>query len=308
MIIDIPCREDFQSAGKDFLCLAWETLFGLSHDLEDCLDQTLEDDLQITDAYWTAAQRPLSTALSLTEQAVEFLLKGEIAATSPFLLIANDFNGWPKPQSSNQVRFSEFKTIDAKDLIRVYNTISTNPLNIEFKQLFENLRTKRNTIMHTIDPSLRIRTNDVIANILEIHHNLIPNETWIDIRRNHLYTSPTSIAYLYSDEQFGATLIREIESAIILLEPNLVKKYFKINKKQRRYICPDCYCMYVDFLPGGFPLTALLKPNSSISKKLHCFICDTVFDVERKDCPHANCQGNVIHANDGTCLTCFGDT
>lgn len=307
MIVDIPVEEDFRSAGKDFLCLAWETILGLSLSLEDTLDHTLEDDEVITDTYWEAAQRPLSTALSLTEQAVEFLLKGKIASVSPFLLIANDYPGWPKQSSSNQVRFSDFKTIDAKDLLRVYNTIAHSPLNDEFRQRYEQLRSKRNTIMHTVDPTLRVKADDVMVDILEIHKSLLGDESWIDIRRNHIYNSPDSVVYLYASEQFETTLIREIEHAIITLPPALASRYFGINKKQRRYLCPDCYCTCVDYCPNGMPLTTLLTPNTPASTSVHCIICEKDFEIERRPCSNPDCKGHILHKNDGTCLTCFAD-
>lgn len=306
MIIDVPMEEDFKSAGKDFLCLAWETLLGLLLDLKYGIDQALENDNQLSDAYWQAAQRPLSTALSLTEQAVEFLLKGKIAAVSPFLLITNDYTGWPKPSSENKLRFSEFKTVDAKDLVRVFNTTASSPLDDQFRQLFDQLRSKRNTIMHTVDPSLQVQAEEVMVYILEAHHMLANEERWFDIRRNHLQNSPNNVRDLYADSYSEAILIQEFDLAIKSLNPSLAMKYFGINKKQRRYLCPDCYASNEDFLPRALP-TAILVPNSPSSKNIHCYLCDKDFDIERVPCSSNGCRGNVIYRADRSCLTCWAD-
>jgi len=241
------------------------------------------------------------------EQGVEFLLKGRIASVSPFLLIANEVNGWPKPNKDIPIRFSEFKTLDAKDLIKVYNTVAPVPLTDEFRLLFDRLRTKRNTIMHTVDPGLRIRAEDVMFDILEIHLNLLSDERWIDIRESHINNSPDSVAFLYPDENNGSTLIREIMHAIDGLSPNLVKRYFGIDKKQRRYYCPDCYVSYESYIPNGFPFTALLQSSKVDPAAVKCLICEKPFSVKRERCAHPSCKGNVIYMNDGTCLTCFRD-
>jgi hypothetical protein len=177
MIIDVPTGDDFKSAGIDFLNLAWDTLISLSTKLKDAeyfynvyySDENEEVIDQLSsEQYWKQAQRPLSTALSLIQQGTEFLLKGHIATVSPYLLILGDPSNYPSKSHERNIRFSEFKTIDAQDLVKVYNTVSTDRLPDNFRQRFEDLRSKRNIIMHTVDPELYIKTKDLFVEILEI--------------------------------------------------------------------------------------------------------------------------------------------
>jgi hypothetical protein len=155
MIVDVPTGDDFKSSGTDYLNLAWNTLLSLLSQLQKTQDfyKEHEDTYKelinplSSEEYWGKAQRSLSTALSLIQQGTEFLLKGHIATVSPYLLISGDPSGYPSKSHERDVRFSEFKTIDAQDLIRAYNTVSANRLPDDFQRKFEYIRSKRNTIM-----------------------------------------------------------------------------------------------------------------------------------------------------------------
>lgn len=307
MIQDIPTEADFTSAGKDFLCLAWDNACGLSLRLQDSVDNYLVEDAEASDMYWRASQRYLSTALSLIEQAVEFIIKGRIAAISPYLLIANDFSSWPKPSNNTPVDFASFKTIDAKDLLVVHNAICSTPLPESFTQLFEKLRKQRNTIMHTVDPAVRIHASDLLETILEVHYSLFPDESWIRLRRESIENGPESIAYFFPDEYNDSIIIREILHVIEFLTPEIVRKYFNFDKKQRRYICPDCHSSCSDAFPDKFPPTAVLHPKGPQSTLLFCFICTATHTVTRKDCTTPSCKGNVLYDHDNTCLTCYNE-
>ncbi len=204
MIIDVPTGDDFKSAGIDFLNLAWDTLISLSTKLKDAeyfynvyySDENEEVIDQLSsEQYWKQAQRPLSTALSLIQQGTEFLLKGHIATVSPYLLILGDPSNYPSKSHERNIRFSEFKTIDAQDLVKVYNTVSTGRLPDNFRQRFEDLRSKRNIIMHTVDPELYIKTKNLFVEILEICHYLIEPNSWIKIRGQFIQNEPESVLY-----------------------------------------------------------------------------------------------------------------
>lgn len=333
MITDLPKEDDFKSSGTDYLNLAWSTLISLLRQLKEAQDvdkeyyeeesEEVKTPLVLDDEYWKKAQRPLSTALSLIQQGTEFLLKGHIAKVSPYLLISGDPSGYPRKSDKGDVRFSEFKTIDAQDLIRVYNTVSVNHLPPDFQQRFENLRSKRNTIMHTVDPKLFIDQKDLFIHILEICHCLIdPPESWIKIRRKFIQDEPQSVLLLLlereedrQDDRDAYQMNLEIDLVIkLVLEPSETLKYFKFEKKQRRYICPVCYSRAFgeayaqagleDYIPR---LAQLLVPNDPTNNSLYCIVCDESSSVVREDCSVEDCKGNVIdYELCGICLTCGG--
>src|SRR4051812_18248918 len=112
MITDIPTKADFDNNGIAFLNLAWQSVVSISLDLpeqpveelgEDATEEQRleaeEEDRRWTEEvqrYWQAAQQELATAVALAQQGTEFLLKGKIAAVSPFLLVSGDPGEWPR--------------------------------------------------------------------------------------------------------------------------------------------------------------------------------------------------------------------
>ncbi len=87
MIIEIPNRDDFDKSGLSMLNLAWGAISELYRNLVNAEVEEWDDDGEVTEEYWQAAQRPISVALALAQQGIELLLKGKIAEISPFLLL-----------------------------------------------------------------------------------------------------------------------------------------------------------------------------------------------------------------------------
>jgi hypothetical protein len=250
----------------------------------------------------------LSTALSLIQQGTEFLLKGHIATVSPYLLILGDPSNYPSKSHERNIRFSEFKTIDAQDLVKVYNTVSTGRLPDNFRQRFEDLRSKRNIIMHTVDPELYIKTKELFVEILEICHYLIEPNSWIKIRGQFIQNEPESVLYSPETRELYNWLALEINLVIDLLTPSENNKYFNFNKKTRRYFCLSCYSGFrEDYEDEQIPRLAQLIPNEPTSNTIYCLVCNESYEVLREDCTAEDCLGNVIDPDDGTCLTCGSD-
>ncbi|MDZ8108445.1 MAG: hypothetical protein RM338_22865 [Nostoc sp. DedQUE12a] len=326
MIVDVPTGDDFKAAGIDFLNLAWDIIISLLIKLKEAQDfyeeyYADEDENEEisnyynlpSDEYWKKAQRHLSTALSLTQQGSEFLLKGHIATVSPYLLLSGDPNNYPSKSHERDVRFSEFKTIDAQDLIRAYNTVVSCRLPEDFKNKFEHIRSKRNTIMHTVDLNLSIEITNLFIEILEISHYLISPHSWIKYRKDFIEKEPDSVLYQQAElteyNKIIYILSREVNLLIGILKPAETRKYFNFDKKQRRYICPYCYdCAFrKTYLEEGsyeMPRLAQLLPNESASTSVYCLVCSQTSEVLREDCSNNNCRGNVIDEGYGICLTC----
>lgn len=304
--------------------LAWSTLVGLLIQLKEKQDfyyeyyESYEEENEeiITfssiNEYWKKAQRPLSTALSLIQQGTEFLLKGHIASVSPYLLISGDLNNHSNKSDNGNIRFSDFKIIDAQDLIKVYNITSTECLPDAFKLKFEKLRSKRNRIMHSIDSDLKIEIKELFIEILDVCDYLVSAGSWIENRKRFIQNEPQSmlLELLSGYDHIMYKLAREIGHVVDLLEPAEVLKYFNLGKNTpRRYICPVCYweAFRGTFSQAGLnydiPRLAQLKPNEPTSTSVYCIVCNESSTVVREDCSHEDCQGNVIE-EEGICLTC----
>ncbi len=296
MIVGLPTAEDFYTSGKQLLDFAWDVSAKLLQDLDEV--KVLIDSEDISDEYWAAAKGRLTTALSITQQGVEFILKGKIVAISPFLLLADAPSKWPSPYTSDSIKFSDFRTIDAQDLIRVIDTFSSDKLSPAFVNNFHLLREKRNKIMHSVDKDLAVNVTEVIDSILFMHKNLFPTENWPNLRVKFLEKTP--VAELGANEYAINSACGEISLVIDLLPPARVKMFFGIDKKQKRYFCPECLANANNDVDFEYKL-AVLKPKSPTSVNLYCPVCNATHMVIRSDCE--NCSGNV-QSNDGRCLTC----
>lgn len=299
MTIKVPIADDFFSAGKELLDFAWDVIAQLLKNLDEA-EYFGIDPKEISENYWLSARRRLTTALSITQQGIEFVLKGKIAEVSPFLLLADPPSKWPSPYEESAVDFSAFRTIDAQDLVRVHDTFAKHHLPEELVSRFHDLREKRNRIMHSVDKNVEVHVKDVIDSLLFMHKFLFPREGWASVRLSFLETAPES--ELGAGEFSVNTIGWELELVLALLTPAQVQAYFGVDKKQRRYVCPGCYSK-ANTDSGFEHKLALLQPKGASTKTLYCLVCNTTYEVSREDCSIENCPGNVI-SDDGMCLTC----
>lgn len=302
MIIDVPSGNDFTASGIAFLNLAWDAVskLELQHaDIDEEWDSCAAQ--EISDSYWAAAQRPLAVAVSLAQQGAEFLLKARVAHASPFLLISGDPRDWPKQCEKIDTAFSRFKTIDAQDLMRACDTVTSSRLPESFKQYFEKLRTHRNTVMHTVDKSLRFTSKEVFGAILEIGDVLVAPKQWMQLRKQYLESTPASEAW--SKDHVIPTLVREMTPVVNSFAPAEQLRYFGLHSG-RRYVCQSCRLACWNYA-DCHPEFAQLHPNTPESTSVHCILCGQDTAVERKACVHPGCKGNVIETQDSTCLTCL---
>ena len=297
----MPTSDDYYQSGKELFDFAWNVVTELLTTFDEAEYYGIDPN-EVSDAYWKAARRSITTALSVTQQGVEFLIKGKIAQISPYILVSDNPRNWPTPYGRNCIEFSEFRTLDAQDLIRTHDTFSDDIFSDEFVDRFNSLRDQRNKLMHSVDKNTEVSVAQLVDAILYMHKALLPMESWPKIRLEFLRQSPTS--------EFGSWEVAinrvswETELAIKHLTPKQVKSYFNIDKKQRAYFCPECLCG-ADTNAGFEEKLARLTSKGGSANELYCPICDNKFTVTRENCESESCLGNVI-SEDGTCLTCGG--
>ena len=302
MITDVPSPVDFQAIGTQLLNLAWDTAISLLLDIDEARYSDLETK-EITDAFWSAAKIQLSTALAIAQQGSEFLLKGRIAEITPFLLLGSTPKDWPARAGTKDVPFSDFRTIDAQDLLKVHNAVTSQKLPDEFAMQFENIRRKRNSVMHSVDQHLSVHVTELILAVLSINEYVGKGCPWTRIRHKYLQESPLS--QMHSEDYADYRLAREFNIIRDLLQPSELKRYFDFDSKQRAYTCPNCaYSLASE--SELQPKTAILKPNTPDSVAIWCFVCDEVQKIERLPCGSEDCNGNVISLDWARCLTCGG--
>lgn len=302
MIRNIPTHDDFYKTGRELLDLSWDMVAKLLVNLDEAEYYGVDAD-EVSEEYWNLAHRQLTTALAITQQGIEFLIKGRICEISPYLLISDSPAKWPSPYEGDAIDFSKFRTIDAQDLIRVHDTFSPVSFDAEFVSKFNELRESRNVIMHSISESLDVQVAEVIESLLYMHSSLFPNESWANIRKKALESSPNT--ELGSVDYISNEVCRELSIIMNLLSPAKVKQYFKIDKKMRPYLCPDCYYEANHDADDFDCKLARLTSKEEGCSEVYCPVCDRKYDVVRESCSdEGECPGNVISETYGMCLTC----
>jgi hypothetical protein len=76
MISDVPTPQDFYDAGHELFDFAWDTVARFWTALANAEDWGI-DKTDVSEQYWQAAKRRLASALAVTQQGVELILKGE---------------------------------------------------------------------------------------------------------------------------------------------------------------------------------------------------------------------------------------
>jgi len=329
MIVDIPSGDDFRVAAYDFLDLAWDNATQLLIDRVETAESILIDkDLEGTvlkgdDEYWRSAMPLLSSSLALVQQAIEFCLKGKIADVSPFLLINDKPQNWPSKCSTEDIPFSRYRTLDAQDLPRVHDTVAPIRLPTNFSKWYEDVRTRRNRIMHSVQKSFELRDMDIIQAVLETNEIFSGSQTWLNHRREYLTERiPRRINEKFmSDFSFvgekpisrSSHVLRELQyetmTVIEMMEPSLVLRFFNFPKKQRRYLCLHClsirqndYFFEYKNLEEFCLNTAVLVDKKPTCDRVNCIICGGTYRVNRQDCNEQECQSNVIDSHNGLCL------
>lgn len=309
MITEIPTSQEFHTTGLNQLYLAWQIAVRALEDVEYYDDEAKEigqfnptDADEAATAYWRKLQPDLNNAVGLIQQSIEMALKGKIAETSPYLLIARDPKGWPTSVDTKSVPFSEFRTIDAIDLVKVHNTFCSPPLDDKFQHFWNKIRKDRNQIMHSVTQQ-SFPPKKLIKDILIVVEKLFSDVRWPQ-RLLDLVTERHYAAHWLSHSALDP-VIRQIGTALQRLEPADMKRFFDFDPKKNAYHCPRCVKnMYPDILEDdiGSPKLAQLTSRCLNEKELKCIVCDELTIVERKACRNPDCKTNVISGE--VCLSC----
>ena len=302
MVINIPTAEDFNEVGSRYLDLGWDMAMKVLRDATEA-ESWLESGSEEYKAYWKSSETELATALTLVQQGAEFLLKAKIAEVSVWLLVRNEPKEFPRGSSTTDVSFSDFRTLDAQDLIRVYNTVGKEKIPPDFVEAFDRQRAKRNSIMHSVG-GLPASVLEIVRYVLVIVDILIGPHKWPEYRRYFLANDRVNSNIDGAPEYVMAEECRLLTN---LLENLELQRFFGFNKKQRAYLCSSCHYSQEEAHDTPLWVTAQLRPNTPICTSVYCFACGESTEVKRIKCSHDDCKGNVIDAGLNVCLTCLGE-
>ena len=310
MLVDIPEPSDFYTSAENLINSAWNSLTKLLEHHE--VFEDLGSKQQTLDKFWTYAKPELTSALAMVQHAVEFYLKAKILSISPYLLISLDPRSLPSKSETIDISFSEFRTLDAQDLLKIYNSFSSDRLPDEFKRWFSEMRTMRNKIMHTVDKSLSVDPGGLARSILECHEYLVGENCWIRSRISYLNRSPEHGEGIVIDEDdqndssIHLTIHRELSLVIKKLAPSYTKRFFGYDKRLPSDVCPACYkafsqneffdCKWID------PYVRTLQLTTNPGSEAKCFVCGHVAGISQTPCEKCECL--VVDVSTRECSMC----
>lgn len=344
MILNLPNKNNFYETANHLLNSAWENVILIISESPNYILKTQEvynfyksEDHQHLPAvvaeknrqerikksaqsFWFDAKHNLSPSIAMLTQAVEFYIKGNISDISPYLLISSSPKDWPGKSDKETVDFSDFKTVDAQDLLKIHDTMCSEKkrLGDDFKSWFSCLRKKRNKIMHTVSMDDFYDPVDILIQILQCHEFFFGKHGWIDARMSHIENNVTTgFIHLDTEKERYNYIIEEIHNDLVVLfhhiKPQQTLRFFNFCKKERACLCPVCILSVQEIYSDCKQTEHFLKTLQQAPENNHlsCFVCghkakyigvcnDDVDGNPERD----KCFGETVDLQSGECLWC----
>lgn len=300
MLTNVPGQSDFEKAAIARLNLAWEAASSLMNLIRTSELELWDEDGSAKGEFWRASQQSLGNAHALIHQGIELLLKGHIAAVSPYLLLSRRIQDWPTRRPTWTADFSDFHTVDAADLVKLFNTVCPHPLSDSFSSTIEIHRKERNAFIHSLGSAKLHEAFELWKVILEVVHNLVAPRSWFSHRR--AYAELDSRVIAYGSDFVLSDLAQDAEMLLGGLNDMERERYLGWQTKAQSYIC--YYCATDNADADIRPQTAQLIQTDPNGNELTCFTCSQTIIADRQMCENPTCEGDVI-GPDGLCLTCF---
>lgn len=298
MIINLPKPENFISVAKQCLIQAFEIVYTDDNYLKD--DESLE-----RDEFWDYHAGDLNTALILTYQAIEFLLKAQVCKESPLLLLDQNPTDWPTKPDSDDKDFDDLYTISGESLVRKYSaSLRDEKVDIKLVQFIEEVRITRNRVMHGASKQ-KLQPKFIIEIILDTFLYFLGVNSFWDTTRDLLINNPMFGIF---DEDFEeADLCKRLDYTESIIGKSKFQLHFDNRLDCRRYLCPWCFEALIQHGEELQSKWAFLKPERTAgANEIECLNCKKAHKVKREKCNENPCKGDVIYINtkDPFCLTC----
>ncbi|GAB4283756.1 MAG: hypothetical protein Kow0068_08680 [Marinilabiliales bacterium] len=257
MIVNIPTSKDYEIIGKDCIIQALTLIYDTFED---------KDSNDLINFY----QRTLRNTIILIYQGVEILMKAEICKKTPLLIIDNKRKGWPSLPDSSNKDFNDFYTISGDDLLRTFFSVQEiwkdQSIKQNFIEFYNNLRKKRNIIMHGVI-GIDLKPNNKIILCIEALSFFFGKTMWIQELKQDIKNNPELQGLeKNSDLFFLYKLLKIIENSMTLTELN---KYLGIKLKKDRSKCCHCSNAIQVFSNNLIADWTFIKDN-----KINCLICN----------------------------------
>ena len=313
MIVDLPTELDFYQSATSLLHSAFEDVLSLLTDFNEINGVEYKEKCEDGDAerYWKAANQTLASAHIMVQQGVEFYIKSRIVEISPYLLLSGNVSNWPSGCNKHDLPFSEFRTVDAQDLIKLHDAVCDNKFSDKFIQWYNQMRVSRNKVMHTVNHSYSIEPETLLESIFFTYNYFSKGESWIKSRIKCIDNSPSNTIKFIRDEEghVGNVLFiahSEASAVIKILSPSKVLEYFSYKKKEMSVDCPQCLNSFVQmYFYDSKHFDDVLSSFQVMENGFYrCYICEYVGELVNSECLESGCDGDILDRVSGVCIQC----
>jgi hypothetical protein len=152
------------------------------------------------------------------------------------------------------------------------NVVGDSKLSDEFIALYNDLRIRRNKIVHLDSGSVAVEASNVLVSILDAQYLLFGGQIWqifLRSRMPHLSNSHEEDDDLVYEEDISHdTFLTNLEEVIQNLKPAQVRRFIGFDKRKRRLDCPSCCNLVSKHYDGELRYAQKQKDNS-----IFCFGC-----------------------------------
>lgn len=237
----------------------------------------------------------------LIHQAIEAYMKASICLTTPLLLIEEKKTEWPVLPKQRDKPFDNLYTLQAETLLYIFFATAKRTYNEGIQEHINEIRKLRNQIVHGISKQ-KLSPKSLLINILYTYTFFVDKDTWWDEMRNFHLDHPLNEGMDFESLETNV-FVERLDYTCQTIGISNLAKHFSVDLKARKYLCPACLPIDKELGKKFDYKWAFLSPNQADSTLISCVNCSTSCEVERIQCPRAECPGNVIW-EDYLCMTC----
>jgi hypothetical protein len=269
---------------------------GTSEEFDHLTQQESEDNFA---KYEAALQPEVHATMSLIQHSQELALKTFICEKSPYLLLlGSDIRQWAKGNTD----FTDLKTIDASDLLRVVSAICNRQLSEHFKQNIERIRRGRNSYQHLGKQREKIDVIEPLKILTQQYIEMFPERNWLEDFNS---SQQSGLDDLFdSDFTSRTSVLANISEVSEFVPDKMWRRLLGFQKNSRLLECSDCI-REAHFDNRNFPANTIeVLPSKN---EAHCFLCRQTFKIMKSKCK--DCGFDLAYdLNDGSklCLRCTG--
>lgn len=313
MILNLPTSNALNTTALKLYFRAWHGIVGILHDFDQGYEGPIdnwgkpEDDPFVEERadYLAGAQEDFHAILSIVQQANEIALKARIVAVSPYLLLLNQDVKFSA--TGEAIEFASLRTLDAVDLPKAVNTLTSEPVSNIYMQRYGALRVQRNQYTHLGDTSIVLDPVEICAEMIDQYQELWNGRPWLSDR----------VAYTHGREGFfdgkhwspRQEIMVGLDYDRALIPAAGFKKLFGVKKADVKFGCHQCQDDWAVGRNGPSLKEAPTAFYVKAKKVMHCLICDADFPAILKPCDKSDCNGKFAAPDDadysaGCCFSC----